>query len=124
MDEMYITLRSARKNAIKAHNNEKRTHVIFKEMGLYRIKPVDEIETLEQRAIYGWTLPKWYCDTLHPDMEWPEVKKQFPMGDDAYIRKQFYKGECYYSPKHIGLKLRNEIPEAELYDLIRNGQDL
>lgn len=124
MDEMYRTVQAACSCAIRAHNKEKRTHVIFKEMGLFRIKPADEIREINQKAIFGWTEPKWNCMAIHPEMTWTKAKSEFPMGDGSFVRKQFYKTYCYYSPKHVGLKLYNEYSEDEITDCIMNGQRL
>lgn len=121
MDEMYRTVQNACKSAIKAHNKEEKTHVIFKEMGLYRIKPVDEIREINQKAIYGWTTPKWY---LEEGMTFEEARSLFPMGNGSFVRKQFYKNSCYYSPKSFGINLYNEYSEEEIIDCIKNGQRL
>ena len=130
MDKMYKTVQAACRMAIKAHNKEKRYHVIFKEMGLFRIKPVDEIAEIDQKSIYGWTYSVWY-EWLNQEMTWEEQKKKFPYGDDARIRKQFYKGDCYYDPsiiayhpERIGLKLYNKYTKEEIYHCIINGQGL
>lgn len=127
MDEMYRTVQAACSCAIRAHNREKRIHVIFKEMGLYRIKPVDEIREINQKAIFGWTVPKWL--DIHQNMPWGEVRQQFPMGDDSFIRKQFTK-DGYYKPSvlhykpRVELKLYNEYSKDEITDCIMNGQRL
>ena len=100
---MYLTIQAACRAAIRAHTKEKRYHVIFKEVGLYRVKPIDEIEEIDQRAIFGWT-----CQ----------------MGDVAKVRKQFYKNEGYYNPERIGLKLRNKYSSKEICEIIMTGQKL
>ncbi len=100
---MYSTVQAACRAAIKAHIAEKQCHVIFKEIGLFRIKPIDEIEEIDQRAIYGWT-----CQ----------------MGDVAKVRKQFYKNEGYYNPERIGLKLRNKYSSKEICEIIMTGKKL
>ena len=126
MDDMFRTLRTARKKAIEAHNREKRYHIIFKEVGLYRVKAVDEIAEIDQRAIYGWTFPVWFPEYLHPELTWEEVKDKYPMGDDARIRKQFdRKDGYYYNPsiiaynkkKPVTLKLRNEYTFQEIENI-------
>ena len=124
MDEMYRTVQAACKNAIRAHNKEKKMHVIFKEVGLFRIKPVEEIEAVDQKRLYGWTVPKWYTELLHPELKWEEVKRQFQMGDDCFVRKQFYKKDCHFSPKTYGIKVYNEYSHDELCDCLLNGQRL
>ena len=103
MDNMYLTVQAARRAAIKAHIAEKQCHIIFKEAGLFRINPIDEIEEIDQRAIFGWT---------------------YQMGDVAKVRKQFYKNDCYYNPERIGLKLRNKYSSKEIYEIIMTGQKL
>ena len=121
---MYRTIQTACKQAIRAHNKEKKTHVIFKEMGLYRIKPVEEIGEIDQQAIYGWTVPKWDELALYPELSFPEIRARFPMGNNSFVRKQFYKKECYYSPEHTGLKLYNKYSRKEIEYLILHGQNL
>ena len=123
MDNMYSTVQVACRMAIKAHNREKRVHVVFFEMGLFRIKPVEEILEIDEKRVYGWTVAKWYCDDLHPEMKWEDVKKQFPMGDDSFIRKQFYKGDCYFSSNTFGIKTYNRYTRNEIVNCILNGQN-
>ena len=120
---MYLTIQAACRAAIRAHTKEKRYHVIFKEVGLYRVKPIDEIEEIDQRAIYGWTYSVWHFD-LHDEKTFPELRKKFPMGDVAKVRKQFYKNEGYYNPERIGLKLRNKYSSKEICEIIMTGQNL
>lgn len=128
MDDMYRTLRTAIKHAKEAHNSELRTHVIFREVGLWRIKPVDEIAEIDQRAIYGWTVPKWYHEALHPDMEWHDLIERFPFGDDCFIRPQFRKRQCYCNPSYKyhkadpGLKLYNTYTQDEINHCVLHGQ--
>lgn len=123
MDDMYTTVQTACKMAIKAHNKELRTHVIFKEVGLFRIKPIEEIVEINQHAIYGWTVPKW-VEGLHPNSSMDEVKSMLPMGDDCFVRKQFYKGKCFYNPTEAGLKLYNEYSPDEIKHYVLYGQEL
>lgn len=122
MDNMYKTVQVACKMAMKAHNQEKRPHIIFKEVGLWRIKPIEEIEEIDQKAVYGWTVPKWW--DIHGTMPLKDVRKEFPMGDDSFVRKQFYIKEGYYSPAHLGLKLRNQYTQEEIEHCILYGQNL
>jgi hypothetical protein len=121
MDNMYSTIQQACKQAIRAHNNEKRVHVVFFEMGLYRIKPVDEIEEIDEQKVYGWTVAKW-MPALHPEMVSSEYRRLFPMGDDAFIRKQFYRGEGRFSPTMAGLKVYNEYTHDEIRKCLVCGQ--
>ena len=123
MDDMYRTVHVACKMAKRAHNKEKRVHVIFKEMGLFRIKPVEEISKINQQRIYGWTVPSWKPD-VHGELTWAEVKKQYPMGDDCFVRKQFYKEDCYYDPSHVGLNLYNRYTQQEIERCLLCGQGL
>ena len=120
---MYRTVQVACRMAIKAHNKEKRVHVIFKEMGLFRIKPVAEISKINQQRIYGWTVPSWKKE-LHEDLMWNEVKKLHPMGDDSFVRKQFYKGDCYFNPADVGLNLYNRYTKEEIEHCLIHGQGL
>ena len=124
MDEMYRTVQTACKMAIRAHNREKKMHVIFKEVGLFRIKPVEEIKEIDQDAIYGWTVPKWYLDELHHAMTFQEAKRQYPMGNGCFVRKQFYKNDCYYNPRSYGIKLRKKYSQKEIEYCLINGQNL
>ena len=118
MDDMYLTIQQACRQATKAHRNELRTHIIFREVGLWRIKPADEIAEIDQRAIYGWTVSSRPLvkpgESINPEDWQPCVK----------VRRQFYKGDCYYDPETNikGLKTRNRYGRAEIYDVIRNGQ--
>lgn len=123
MDDMYKTVQVACRMAKQAHNKEKRVHVIFKEVGLFRVKPVDEIREIDQQAIFGWTVPSW-IPSLHQDLSWDEERKQFPMGDDCFVRKQFYKMDCYFNPADAGMKLYNEYTQEERYRCLRYGQRL
>ena len=118
---MYRTVQQACKMAKRAHNREKRVHVIFREVGLWRIKPIDEIREISQKAVYGWTTPSWIPD-LHPDMTWDDVKRKVPMGDDCFVRKQFYKDECYFTPAITGLKLYNTYSNDEIFRCLKYGQ--
>ena len=123
MDEMYKTIQNACKMAKRSHNKEKKVHVIFKEMGLWRIKPVEEIKAISQKAIYGWTVPMWWV-TKHPEFETRNEREKFPMGDDCFIRKQFYKGDCYFSPECLGMELFEKYTQDELERCILYGQNL
>ena len=122
MDKRYSTIQQACKQAIRAHNNEKRVHVIFFDLGMFRIKPNDELGQIDEKKVYGWTVPLWCSEDLHPDMRWEDVKKLFPMGDGAFIRKQFYKKDGHFSPDTYGIKTCNRYTHDELIDCILNGQ--
>ena len=119
MDDMYLTIQQACRQATKAHRNEQRTHIIFREVGLWRIKPADEIAEIDQRAIYGWTISSRRQVVKHGESITPEGWQPW-----AKVRRQFYKGDCYYDPETNikGLKTRNRYGRAEIYDVIRNGQ--
>lgn len=119
MDDMYLTIQQACRQATKAHRNEQRTHIIFREVGLWRIKPADEIAEIDQRAIYGWTISSSRQVVKSGDSITPEGWQPW-----AKVRRQFYKGDCYYDPETNikGLKTRNRYGRAEIYDVIRNGQ--
>jgi hypothetical protein len=121
MDDMYRTVQVACKMAKRAHNKEKRVHVIFREVGLWRIKPIEEIREIDQQAIFGWTTPSWIHD-LHPDMTWDDVRRLLPMGDDCFIRKQFYKEDCYFNPADFGMKLYNKYSQEEIHHCLMFGQ--
>lgn len=118
MDDMYRTIQQACKQAIKAHKAEQRTHIVFREVGLWRIKPADEIVEIDQRAIYGWTVGS-------------KVAKGAEIATDsdnwrpsAFVRRQFYKNSGYYDPETNikGLKTRNRYSNREIYSVIDNGQ--
>lgn len=116
---MYLTIQQACKQAIKAHKSEERTHIVFKEVGLWRIKPSDEIAEIDQRAIYGWTISSKRQVVRNGEDVNPEGWKPW-----AKVRRQFYKGECYYDPENNikGLKTYNRYSRTEIYDTIRSGQ--
>lgn len=119
---MYKTVQAACKQAKAAHNKEKRVHVIFREVGLWRIRPVEEIEAINEKSVYGWTVSSW-IPQLHPDMGWNEYKRLAPMGDDCIIRKQFYKDDGHYSPELcLGIKTFNNYTKEEIRNCIINGQ--
>lgn len=123
MDEMYKTIQVACKMAMRSHNKEKKIHVIFKEMGLWRIKPADEIKAISQKAIYGWTVQKWRVD-LNPNFSLREEREKFPMGNDCFVRKQFYKGKCHYPPGCLGMELFDKYTHEELEHCVLYGQNL
>lgn len=119
MDDMYRTIQQACKQAIKAHKAEQRTHIVFREVGLWRIKPADEIAEIDQHAIYGWTV-----GSRRQVVKGGESIKPDGWQPDAKVRKQFYKNWCYYDPANNvkGLKLRNRYLLEEIYKAIMSGQ--
>lgn len=114
MDDMYRTLQNACKQAKRHTISEKRVHLIFKEMGLWRIKPLEEIMEINQKALYGWTVPT--------------KVSRFPKGlsdiaDGCIIRKQFYKHEGHLSPESCGIKVYNKYTKEEIDQCIMYGQN-
>ena len=120
MDDMYRTIQQACKQAIKAHTKEQRTHVIFREMGLWRIKPVEEIAMISQKSIYGWTISSRKVRLL-PGESFQEAEQRAQ--PSAIVRKQFYKGDCYYNPANVsGIQLYDCYTQQEIHYCLLHGQ--
>jgi hypothetical protein len=122
---MFTTVQTACRSAIRAHKREHRAHLIFKEMGLWRVKPVEDIQEIDQQVIYGWTIPSTkyfvrYGDSIYDQ----EVRERGE--DSALVIKQFYKNHCYYSPNTYfeDLKLTNNYTRQQITECLLYGQGL
>jgi hypothetical protein len=119
---MYMTIQQACRQAIRAHVKEQRQHVVFKEMGLWRVRPVDEIAEIDQQAVYGWTQGSSRYVVYEGESIWEARDRRAQPW--AVVRRQFYKGSCYFDPQNAlkGLTIRNRLTDAQIRHNLICGQ--
>lgn len=115
MDEMYTTVQTACRMANRAHRKEQRQHIVFREVGLYRIKPAEEIKEITEESIYGFTVPAWKAQDWNGDVDGQiEYKKQlWPKGSDPFVRPLF-DDTCYWGVSQIETTVTPRLPEDEV----------
>lgn len=115
MDEMYRTLQAACRMANLAHKREQRQHIVFREVGLFRIKPAEEIKEITEESIYGWTIPSWKVYTSLGDIdEQIKAKKEvYPKGSDPFVRPLF-EGDCYWGVNQIETTVTPRLSQEEV----------
>lgn len=116
MDNMYTTVQTACRMANLAHKKEQRQHIVFHEVGLYRIKPAEEIMEIAEKSIYGWTIPSWKAYTSLGDIdEQIKAKKQaYPNGSDPFVRPLF-DDDCYWGVNQIGTTVTPRLSQEEVH---------
>jgi hypothetical protein len=100
-----------------AHKKEQRQHIVFREMGLYRIKPAEEIKEIVEEAIYGWTVPAWKAintQTLDDIYEQIDAKKKvYPKGSDPFVRPLFDE-DCYWGVDQIETTVTPRLSQEDV----------
>jgi len=114
MDNMYTTVQVACRMANLAHKREQRQHIVFREMGLYRVKPAAEIQEIKEEAIYGWTVPSWKAFSLGGDIDEQinAKKKAYPKGSDPLARPLF-DDTCYWGVGQIETTVTPRLSEED-----------
>lgn len=114
---MYTTVQTACRMANLAHKKEQRQHIVFREMGLYRIKPAEEIKEIVEEAIYGWTVPAWKTintQTLDDIYEQIDTKKKvYPKGSDPFVRPLFDE-DCYWGVDQIETTVTPRLSQEDV----------
>lgn len=114
---MYTTVQTACRMANLAHKKEQRQHIVFREMGLYRIKPAEEIKEIVEEAIYGWTVPAWKTistQTLDDIYEQIDAKKKvYPKGSDPFVRPLFDE-DCYWGVDQIETTVTPRLSQEDV----------
>lgn len=114
---MYTTVQTACRMANLAHKKEQRQHIVFCEMGLYRIKPAEEIKEIVEEAIYGWTVPAWKTintQTLDDIYEQIDAKKKvYPKGSDPFVRPLFDE-DCYWGVDQIETTVTPRLSQEDV----------
>lgn len=117
MDDMYTTVQTACRMANLAHKKEQRQHIVFREMGLYRIKPAEEIKEIVEEAVYGWTVPAWKTintQTLDDIYEQIDAKKKvYPKGSDPFVRPLFDE-DCYWGVDQIETTVTPRLSQEDV----------
>ena len=117
MDDMYTTVQTACRMANRAHRKEQRQHIVFREMGLWRVKPSEEIREITEDAIYGWTVPRWsfpsYGDVKEDTARYHEVKALYPKGNAPFVRPLFGDG-CYWGVSQIETTVTPRLSRDEV----------
>lgn len=114
MDDMYTTVQTACRMANQAHKKEQRQHIVFREMGLYRIKPAEEIKAITEDAIYGWTVPSWKAFAAGGDIDAQIAAKKelYPKGSDPFVRPLF-DDDCYWGVGQIETTVTPRLSDEE-----------
>ena len=115
MDDMYTTVQTACRMANQAHKKEQRQHIVFREVGLYRIKPAEEIQEIREAGIYGWTVPSWRAfNDADCDKVLKAKQAEYPKGSDPFVRKLF-EDDCYWGVNQIETKVVDRLSQEEVH---------
>lgn len=117
MDDMFTTVQTACRMANLAHKKEQRQHIVFREVGLYRIKPAEEIAEITEESIYGFTVPSWKTDGYgsYEDINkrLDAKKEAYPKGSDPFVRPLFDDG-CYWGVHQIETTVTPRLSQEEV----------
>lgn len=112
---MFTTVQTACRMANLAHKKEQRQHIVFREVGLYRIKPAEEIAEIVEESIYGFTVPSWTAYSWSGDIDEQinRLKKDYPKGSHPFVRPLFDDG-CYWGVHQIETTVTPRLSQEEV----------
>lgn len=114
MDNMYTTVQTACRMANRAHRKEQRQHIVFREVGLWRVKPAEEIREITEESIYGFTVPSWRVPAVEGYDEQLRAKKRlWPNGSDPFVRRLF-DDDCYWGVSQIETTVTPRLSKEEV----------
>lgn len=115
MDNMYTTVQTACRMANLAHRKEQRQHIVFRETGLWRVRPAEEIGQITEESIYGFTVPSWKAQTWSGDIDEQIRYKQqlWPKGSDPFVRPLF-DDTCYWGVSQIETTVTPRLSDEEV----------